>query len=399
MNRQKAQLYFSVFAVTGAAAAVACGSITPYPQEDPLGTYPAGYQHPGSSGSAGGGTDGGGGCFATEAGTVCPEGGLPEAAPPPTCTGCIQVALAHNPQSIALDKTSIFWTDGTGDPWLMIPSSSPGSDSIMQAGRGGSASSAMVLVPGLSGPFIIKDQGSWLGWSNLSSSAGASSIDTFMVGATGAANTPGPGLMNAHGVALDATNVYWVSRGATGEASIESAPLAGGTASTLGMTATGLGFVPSGVAVNSTTLFFVGYEAATGGSGMLFAIPITGGVPNPIWSASVPGTKPVDVAVDGANVYWVDNGSGAGADGAVYSMPLAGGTVTTMASGVMAPVTIAVDSMNIYFTATDGIHEEAIGGTSPTLLVAIPDSVSVAADDTDNFVYFTHSGAILAHAK
>jgi hypothetical protein len=399
MNRRKLHFYVSVFGVSAAALAVACGSFSPYPQEDPLSTYPAGFQHPGSGASGGGsGGDGGVPCSTTEAGTVCPEGGgLPDAAPP-VCPGCTEVAAALNPQSIALDKTNIYWTNGAGDPWLMLAPGAPGGDSIMQAGRGGSPSPASVLVPGLSGPFIIKDQGSWLAWSNFAGvGAGQNSIDSFMVGATGPANTPGPSLSNAHGVALDATNVYWVSRGAAGNAVIASSPLAGGVVSTLGMTTAGVNFVPYGVAVDGATLYFVGSEAV--GTAGLFTIPITGGVPNEIWMAPGAPTKPIDVAVKGANVYWIDNGSGTAPNGSVYSMPVTGGTVTTMASGLMNPLTLAVDSMNIYFTASDGIHEEPIGSTSATLLAPINNSVGVAADDTDGFVYFTYATAILAHAK
>jgi len=387
MNRQKAQLYFSVFAVTGAAAVVACGSISPYPQEDPNGTYPAGYQYPGASSSGGGGTtDGGGGCIPTEAGTVCPEAGPP----PIVCMGCTQVAAAMYPQSISLDSTHIHWTEGSGQPWM----GSGGAGDIKEAARGGTASATNVIVPGLTGPFILKEANSWLVWSNLGGGgAGQTSVDSWMLGSSGAPNVVGPSLHQEHGVALDATNVYWVSSdpGAV-YAIVQSAPLAGGAVNTLGTTT--IPMVGEGVVVNSTSLFFVGYEP-TANIGYVNQVPLTGGVPTQIWTSPTMPSNVIDLATDGTNLYWTDF-----AAGNVYSMPIAGGAVTTMATGITNPLTIAVDSTNVYFTSLNEIYEEPIGSTSPNVLVTgVNGTEAVAADDTDTWVYFTTQSAILAHVK
>ena len=318
---------------------------------------------------------------------------------PSLCAGCVEIAAGSNPQSIALDATHVYWTEGSGDPWLGSPPVSS-TDLVLQMARGGTGGIPIAVASALAGPFILKQAGSWLAWSNVDGfGSGKSSIDTLALGKTGAPYVPGPGLFNAHGVALDATNVYWVSSdmGAI-DAVVQSAPLAGGAITTLGTTATGGGLLPMGMAVNATSIYFVAYQpsARTGG---LYELPITGGIPIAIWTSPAPPSEPTDVAVDGVNVYWVDYGSGSAPDGAVYAMSLAGGTVTTMAAALYGPLTIALDSENVYFAGNGGVYEEAIGSTSPVELVNEYGTVGVAADDDDGFVYFTTDDMILAHPK
>jgi hypothetical protein len=158
------------------------------------------------------------------------------------------------------------------------------------------------------------------------------------------------------------------------------------------MTSTGAGFLPLGVAASSSMLYFVGYEPA--GNGGLFSIPIKGGVPTEMWMASAAGNHPTDVTVDSSSVYWTDTGTGI-----VYSMPLGGGAVATVASGMMSPRSIAVDSTNVYFTATDGIYEAPIASGAPKLIAPVLNTLGIAADNTDAFVYFTSASAIVAIAK
>jgi hypothetical protein len=317
----------------------------------------------------------------------------------PLCTACIAIAPAAGPQSIALDATHVYWTEGSGDPWEGLPPMGS-SDTVMRVARGGTPGLPIAIVTGLAGPFILEHAGSWLAWSNMRGyGAGMSSIDTFALGDAGAPHVPGPGLFNAHGVALDTANVYWVSSDMTAvDAVVQSAPLAGGATSILGTTATGGGLLPMGMAVNATSIYFVAYQPAAG-TGALYEVPLTGGVPTAIWTSPAAPSKPTDVAIDGVNVYWIDDGSGSAEDGAVYAMPLAGGAVTTMASGVFAPLTIALDSHNVYFTSSLGVYEEAIGATSAVTLVDEYGAFGVAADDDDGLVYFTAYDMILAHPK
>ena len=259
-----------------------------------------------------------------------------------------------------------------------------------------SASLRQILAFGLSGPFILKRSGSNLAFSALAGlGAGMTAAQTLPV-TGGSPATPGPGLHNVWGVAIDATNVYWVESDSMAISTIvASAPIGGGAVTTLGTTATAL--LPQGMAITSTDIYFVGYVAGAGGTPGLYTLPITGGSPTLIWSKASP-SQPADVTLDGSNVYWTDM-----AAGAVYSMPLGGGAASTMATGIANPRTIAVDSKNVYFTADQDIYEVPIGGTSPKSLASIGPGMhpyAIAADDgADNLVYFSTPTDVVAVGK
>jgi hypothetical protein len=58
---------------------------------------------------------------------------------------------------------------------------------------------------------------------------------------------------------------------------------------------------------------------------------------------------PLDIAVDGMNVYWTNMGHSAGS-GTVSKVPVGGGSVTTLASGQSSPYGIAIDATSVYWT-------------------------------------------------
>jgi sugar lactone lactonase YvrE len=208
----------------------------------------------------------------------------------------------------------------------------------------------------------------------------------------------GTGLTAPFGVAIDSANVYWVSS-AGGGAAVQASSVTAGGATTLG-TATG-GFLPKGMAVNSSSIYFV--AQLSGGGGGLFELPIAGATPTEIWTGDAT-SAPVDVAVDATNVYWTDQG-----DGAVYATPLGGGTVTTLASktttsGLVGPARLAVDSKNVYFSDPKGmgLYEVPTGGGTVKTLVPTSAALAmlgVAADDYDGNVYFSSPTEILSIPK
>jgi hypothetical protein len=303
--------------------------------------------------------------------------------PPPTdsgptpCSGCkvLATVVYGSPVSLALDPTYVYWTEGGS------------SGAVRQVKRTGGA--ATTYDGALSNPQIIKVSDPYIAWSASGATTGTGTVSLQDVGSP---STPGSGLTAPFGVGIDSATLYWVSS-AGGGASVQSEYLAGGTLNDLGV-ATG-GFLPQGLAVNATSIYFVAY--LTGGGGGLFELPVTGGTPTEIWTGDST-SQPVDVTLDASNVYWTDQG-----DGAVYSMPLGGGTVSTMASKstVTGPVRIAVDSTNVYFSDTAGmaLYKVAIGGTTPTALVKGLAVVGVAADTSDGNVYFSSDTQILSIAK
>jgi hypothetical protein len=303
------------------------------------------------------------------------------------------IASAENPASVALSPTDVYFTQakfsgghldlGTGQV-LGAPRNPPGA--------------AVILSEYGYWPRVVRYADSWLAWSDQAGTGpGKSSVDILNLAVLGTSQAPGTKQNGAYGVALDSAHVYWVSNDSAGHVLVQSATLFTAAPLSLGTTASMV--TPLGMAVSPTSIYFVAYAA--GGGGGLYQLPIAGGTPQPIWTAPPLTGHPFDVALDGANVYWTDYGTGAATDGAVYLAPLAGGPPTTIASAVLAPGAIAVDSKNVYFSSSKGnaVYEVPIGSTHPNVLVSVETPGAVAADDTDGYVYFTNPRQIVAHPK
>jgi hypothetical protein len=83
-------------------------------------------------------------------------------------------------------------------------------------------------------------------------------------------------------------------------------------------------------------------------------VPLAGGTPTTLASGQM---MPLDLAVDATSVYWTDS-----TGGTVMKVPLAGGTPTTLASGQSSPDYIAVDGTSVYWT-NDADYDFADTGT------------------------------------
>jgi hypothetical protein len=150
-------------------------------------------------------------------------------------------------------------------------------------------------------------------------------------------------LSSIGGIAVDTVNVYWtVFKGCCG-GSVMSAPLAGGSVSTL---ASGFRH-PGNITVDAENAYWTS-GVNSDPSASIMKVPFRGGAPTTLASFSeAPGT----IAVDCGNVYWT---IAAGCDGgvcggAVMKVSASGGTPTTLASGQNTPMAIAVDATSVYW--------------------------------------------------
>lgn len=220
---------------------------------------------------------------------------------------------------LALDATSVYWTmkgirkcaiagcadhpttlvsiDFEGPSALVVDSGSvyfPNGGAINRCAVSGCGGSATALTP-------------WTGWPDAPSIA-ADGIDVYWVeplyGTIMKCSEPdcASGQVTLGGassdsfVAVDATNVYWTTRGMNMPGTVTKADKSGSGASPL---ATG-NFAPNGLATDGTSVYWTDVD---GGTVMKCAVAGCGGAPTTIASGQV---EPVGIAVDGTSVYWAD---------------------------------------------------------------------------------------------
>jgi hypothetical protein len=294
------------------------------------------------------------------------------------------------PQGLALSRTNVFWTNGgeLDDAGLSVPMT--GSIATTTRSPGGPTTT---LASGLDEPLAIayEETGQRVAFSVAGANVGTGSVMELEY-STGLLFPLEQGVANPYGIALTASDAYWVSNfGST--AQVEGSPLGpkdSGAPLTLGLAS---GYTdPEGMAIQSGSILFAALNPSGGGA--LLQLGITGGTPAPIWST--PTGRPFGVAVDANNVYWVDEGAGA-----VYQMPLgadAGAPVITLAHDLGHPFFVAVDSLSVYFAtnvAGGAVYETGIGGSEVIALASgLPYPAVVAADDNDDYVYFTLESGI-----
>jgi len=97
----------------------------------------------------------------------------------------------------------------------------------------------------------------------------------------------------------------------------------------------------SGIAVDSNFVYWT--EQTTG---LLKKVPTSGGSVTTLASGL---SAPLRLAVDETRIYWIENSSGAGL-GSIKEISKNGGVVTTLAAGLDYPKDIAVDLNNIYWS-------------------------------------------------
>lgn len=170
-------------------------------------------------------------------------------------------------EGIAVDATSVYWTD----------SYSPGA--VKKVSRDGGVVST--LASNLSQPEGIAVDSTSLYWTTFDGTLTTSDLN----GANMQQLTTGS--PSAVGLAIDAANVYWTTSNA-----VMQIPRGGGQALTVASDQN----APYAVAVDDANVYWVGNEFA------IKKAPIGGG---PV--TTLVGARGEGIAVDGTSVYWTDN--------------------------------------------------------------------------------------------
>jgi hypothetical protein len=167
--------------------------------------------------------------------------------------------------------------------------------------------------------------------------------------AGGATNTLATIDVAMHGaitsLALDTTNVYWLTQGGSaGTGTVSTVPIGGGGVSVL---ASGLD-APGELVVHGDRLYWAGFHDNT-----VASMPTSGGTITVLASGQ---QDPAALAVDSSGVYWVNNGTSNHnyLDGTVNHVPLAGGAITVLAHDEAEPTGIALGNDGIYWTTYAG---------------------------------------------
>jgi hypothetical protein len=179
------------------------------------------------------------------------------------------------------------------------------------------------------------------------------------------------------GLALDATNAYWVDD----PGDVLAVPLAGGKATTLASNASDV----LGLTLAGGNLYWLTPSVVE-------ALPIQGGAPSTV--AMSASSSPNTPAADDTSIYW-------GGDG-IFSVSRAGGTVTTLATTRQVSTGLAIDDANVYWCAfseasTPILSTPKTGGPSVTLATGQVGATAFAADGLN--VYWTINEGVGAVMK
>ncbi len=282
--------------------------------------------------------DAGGGTTIDGASALAPTDSGADSAPAvdaglDAASNVVTVASQVDPNRIAIDGTSIYWTDG--DRAVMKMPLSGGTPTM--------------LAPEYENiPFAIAVDRTSVYWTTLHSDGqGGDSLGTVrsMPLDGGTPTTLASGQDTPTAIAVDSTSVYWV----TEDGNVMKVARSGGTATTL---ATGQSGAGRSLAIDGTSAYWTNTVAQTGS---VMKVSLDGGTPVTL---SSPEDAPYGIAVDGASVYWT-NANG----GTVRRMPLAGGAITTIATTeALAPHEIFVSATGVYWIASVPTNADPGGG-------------------------------------
>jgi hypothetical protein len=150
------------------------------------------------------------------------------------------------------------------------------------------------------------------------------------------------------GIAIDATQVYWIE-GSAAAGFVKAAPLTGGTATVLAQDQP----VTGGIAVDASSVYFtIDPGLPDGPSGSVLSVPTTGGAPRTLAAAQ---NSPASVFTDGVSLFWLNRGTRgtdcSATDGAVMKLDLATGTLIALAENIAGVSDLALGNGEVFFSA------------------------------------------------
>jgi hypothetical protein len=178
-------------------------------------------------------------------------------------------------------------------------------------------------------------------------------------------------------VAVDGAYVYVLQN-----TDVERVPIGGGAAQQLSNVGGAYGLT-----VTATTVLWTSYNLQD----TVLAVPVGGGAVSTFATGTWPSASSTVAVQDGTTLVWGDTTSGA-ASGAVYAKPLAGGAQTTLFSGAIEPLGIAVDTSFLYVTTGQAgtvLRIQKDNGSVTTLATGQGWPYGIAVDNA--FVYWVNN--------
>ena len=314
-----------------------------------------------------------GGALCNATGSTCPfGGGCGTAADCHTgyCNGnvCDAVTLAFGQQSpigLTIDSNFVYWVDSAAGTVMKVSKSGSG---LLQLNGTTSTPRARAIAVDATNVYWVTDD------------VGGGSGDVWKAPIGGGAGTrlatnQGPVVS----VAIDATFVYYTNfdGGVLNGGVVRKVPISGGGAPVV--LASGINQA-NGIAVAQTTLYWT-----VAGDGTVIAQ--TGSMQTTI--ASIGASMPGPIVVSSTWVLWAGRG-----DGKLYKSSIFGGATNPLASGQGSASGIATDGADLYWTGYSGVGKVPIGGGTVTILYYVVSTLQagIAVDGTD--VYFIDNGTV-----
>lgn len=265
----------------------------------------------------------------------------------------------NSPANIAVDSTSIYWTENiTNGSIKKIPIS------------GGTP---ITIASGLSKPFGIALDATNVYWTEKGSG------NVNKVGKNGGAVTNlATGLSYPSGIVVDSTNVYWSEDTTYGN--IWKVGLATGATPTI-LAANAC--APKSIALDATSVYW-GEFCYSG----IRKVNISDGTITTVFNDY---SSAYNIAIDDTSVYWTDDIS------TVRKVDKNGGTATNLVTGLIFPGGITVDSSNVYWTEWYTVKQVAISGGNVTIIDSKNGGTSIVGDSTN--LYWIDGSSIKTIAK